>query len=163
MILMEIGIRRRHGDAFPYPRMRSAVGKLVENWAQNRFSPESSLFLYVPVAQLLLSNTTGVSRRDHLQTEPLSPFQAVRGAAFRRKSAGACAIFRRTCDYGPVISPVTILFFQASGGLCPKDVTSLQQPTTIRDRWGKLVRRNDFSILLHPEHDVGRSVRRRRS
>jgi hypothetical protein len=39
------------------------VGKCVENQAQNRLSEESSLFLYVAVGQLFVSNNSWCIRR----------------------------------------------------------------------------------------------------
>ena len=94
VILMQIHTGKSTSDA---PKLFSAApakSKPVQITALNRFSWESSLFLYVPVGQLFLSNALGVSGRGHRHGELgccRVSFQTARSATCRRKSAGTGA------------------------------------------------------------------------
>ena len=104
-------------DVFLRPLLRESV----ENQAQSRLYPESSLFLYVPVGQLLLSKTTGVSGRDHRQVKLQRPLPDGSTRRVPKEECRTCAAFRLQAALAVlVISPVTNLLFQASGGPCPK-------------------------------------------
>ncbi|HEY2861229.1 MAG TPA: hypothetical protein VGJ21_22660, partial [Terracidiphilus sp.] len=131
----------------------------VEIRAQNRFSRESSLFLYGALGQLSVATLLVYPAGDTATLISILEwnFQAARSAARRRKRAGVRATHGSGPAFYSFLSGFNFACHQSvisgSGRPLP-GMRSITSTDHHKDRWRKLVRRNVSSFIFHSAIDV---------